>query len=113
MTDRPGQSALRSRHEGLGATLGPCFEMDVPWEYDQDTNLEHYAVRNAVAHVRLTNCVGQSLTLGVVLGFPRVSGPMSADTHPNNPWIPTLLMMGTEYPEYLLFLIHHDFGQCR
>jgi glycine cleavage system T protein (aminomethyltransferase) len=43
----PRQSALTTRHKKLGATLGPCFEMDVPWEYDQDVNLEHYAVRNA------------------------------------------------------------------
>ncbi len=43
----PRQSALRSRHEDLGASLGPCFDMDVPWEYEQDVNLEHYAVRNA------------------------------------------------------------------
>ena len=41
------QSALRSRHEELGATLDPCFGMDVPWSYDQDVNLEHNAVRNA------------------------------------------------------------------
>lgn len=43
----PRQSALTSRHKTLGAKLGPCFEMDVPWEYDQDVNKEHQAVRNA------------------------------------------------------------------
>ena len=41
------QSALRSRHEKLGATMDPCFGMDVPWSYQQDINLEHKAVRNA------------------------------------------------------------------
>ena len=57
------QSALRSRHEALGATLDPCFGMDVPWSYDQDINLEHKAVRTAaglfdVSELRKIHLVG-------------------------------------------------------
>ncbi len=43
----PRQSALASRHKALGSPLGDWNDMDVPWEYDQDVNLEHLAVRNA------------------------------------------------------------------
>jgi len=43
----PRQSALRARHEALGAKLDDWNGMDVPWEYDQDLRLEHEAVRNA------------------------------------------------------------------
>lgn len=40
-------SALESRHKALGSPLGDWNGMDVPWEYDQDVNDEHRAVRNA------------------------------------------------------------------
>lgn len=43
----PRQSALASRHKALGSKLGDWNDMDVPWEYDQDVNLENFAVRNA------------------------------------------------------------------
>ena len=41
------QSALASRHQALGSALGDWNGMDVPWEYDQDVNDEHLAVRTA------------------------------------------------------------------
>ncbi|MEX2523681.1 MAG: aminomethyltransferase family protein [Gammaproteobacteria bacterium] len=41
------QSALASRHKALGSALGDWNDMDVPWEYDQDVNAEHQAVRTA------------------------------------------------------------------
>ena len=41
------QSALASRHQALGSPLGDWNDMDVPWEYDQDVNAEHRAVREA------------------------------------------------------------------
>jgi len=40
-------SALASRHEALGAELGEWNEMGVAWEYHQDVNDEHRAVRTA------------------------------------------------------------------
>ncbi len=40
-------SALESRHQALGSPLGEWNEMDVPWEYAQDINDEHLAVRHA------------------------------------------------------------------
>ena len=43
----PRQSALASRHKALGSELGDWNDMDMAWEYDQDVNLEHQAVRNA------------------------------------------------------------------
>jgi len=43
----PRQSALAERHRALGSDLGDWNDMDVPWSYDQDPNLEHQAVRNA------------------------------------------------------------------
>jgi len=43
----PRQSALASRHKALGSELGDWNDMDVAWEYDQDVNLEHQAVRTA------------------------------------------------------------------
>ncbi len=43
----PRQSALASRHRALGSELGEWNEMDVAWEYDQDINEEHKAVRTA------------------------------------------------------------------
>ena len=59
----PRQSALTSRHVALGASLGPCFEMDVPWAYEQDVNLEHRAVRETaglfdVSGLRKVHVVG-------------------------------------------------------
>jgi aminomethyltransferase len=41
------QSALASRHKALGSPLGDWNDMDAPWEYDQDINAEHRAVREA------------------------------------------------------------------
>lgn len=41
------QSALAERHKALGSPLGDWNDMDVPWEYDQDVNAEHKAVRTA------------------------------------------------------------------
>ena len=41
------QSALAARHKALGSPLGDWNDMDVPWEYDQDVNAEHQAVRTA------------------------------------------------------------------
>jgi aminomethyltransferase len=38
-------SALASRHEALGAELGEWNDMGVAWEYNQDVNDEHKAVR--------------------------------------------------------------------
>lgn len=43
----PRQSALAARHKALGSPLGDWNDMDVPWEYDQDVNAEHQAVRTA------------------------------------------------------------------
>ncbi len=43
----PRQTALAPRHKALGSPLGEWNDMDVPWEYDQDVNLEHLAVRTA------------------------------------------------------------------
>lgn len=43
----PRQTALAARHKALGSSLGDWNDMDVPWEYDQDVNLEHLAVRTA------------------------------------------------------------------
>jgi len=40
-------SALEGRHKELGSPLGEWNGMDVPWEYDQDVNEEHKAVRTA------------------------------------------------------------------
>ena len=40
-------SALAERHVALGAELGEWNDMGVAWEYDQDVNDEHLAVRNA------------------------------------------------------------------
>ena len=41
------QSALAARHKALGSPLGDWNDMDVPWEYEQDVNAEHRAVRTA------------------------------------------------------------------
>ena len=41
------QSVLASRHQALGAGLDDWNGMDVPWEYAQDVNEEHKAIRNA------------------------------------------------------------------
>ena len=46
MTSRR-QSVLASRHRALGSELGDWNDMDVAWEYDQDVNDEHRAVRTA------------------------------------------------------------------
>ena len=43
----PRQTALASRHRALGSELAEWNEMDVPWEYAQDINDEHRAVRTA------------------------------------------------------------------
>lgn len=43
----PRQSALASRHRALGSELGDWNGMDVAWEYAQDINDEHRAVRQA------------------------------------------------------------------
>ena len=43
----PRQSVLASRHRALGSALGDWNGMDVAWEYDQDVNAEHQAVRTA------------------------------------------------------------------
>lgn len=40
-------SALEERHRALGSPLGEWNGMDVPWEYEQDVNEEHKAVRTA------------------------------------------------------------------
>jgi aminomethyltransferase len=40
-------SALEERHKALGSPLGEWNGMDVPWEYRQDVNAEHKAVRTA------------------------------------------------------------------
>ena len=40
-------SVLASRHEALGAELGDWNDMGVAWEYNQDVNDEHRAVRSA------------------------------------------------------------------
>ncbi len=42
----PRQSVIASRHRALGSELGDWNDMDVAWEYDQDVNAEHLAVRN-------------------------------------------------------------------
>ncbi len=42
----PRQSVLASRHKALGSSLGDWNDMDVAWEYDQDLDLENFAVRN-------------------------------------------------------------------
>ncbi len=43
----PRQSVLADRHRALGSNLGDWNDMDVAWEYDQDVNAEHRAVRTA------------------------------------------------------------------
>lgn len=43
----PRQSVIASRHRALGAELGDWNGMDVAWEYDQDVDEEHRAVRTA------------------------------------------------------------------
>ena len=43
----PRQSVLASRHKALGSELGDWNDMDVPWEYKQDVNLENFAVRKS------------------------------------------------------------------
>ena len=40
-------TVLESRHRALGSPLGDWNGMDMPWEYDQDINIEHRAVRTA------------------------------------------------------------------
>ncbi len=40
-------TVLESRHKALGSPLGDWNGMDMPWEYDQDINDEHRAVRTA------------------------------------------------------------------
>ncbi len=40
-------TALASRHQALGATLEDWNEMGMAWEYNQDVNDEHLAVRNS------------------------------------------------------------------
>ena len=42
-------SALAKRHQGLGAELDEWNDMGVAWEYSQDVNDEHMAVRTAAA----------------------------------------------------------------
>ena len=42
-------SALAKRHQSLGAELGEWNDMGVAWEYSQDVNDEHMAVRTAAA----------------------------------------------------------------
>jgi aminomethyltransferase len=41
------QSVLASRHRALGSELSDWNGMDVAWEYAQDINNEHVAVRTA------------------------------------------------------------------
>ncbi|MCY4641878.1 MAG: aminomethyltransferase family protein [Gammaproteobacteria bacterium] len=57
-------SVLESRHRALGSPLGEWNGMDVPWEYNQDINDEHLAVRNAaglfdVSGLKKVHVVGQ------------------------------------------------------
>ena len=43
----PRQSVIASRHRALGSDLGDWNDMDVAWQYDQDVNAEHIAIRKA------------------------------------------------------------------
>ncbi len=53
----PRQSVLNPRHIALGSSLvGDWNDMEIPWQYDQDLNKEHYAVRN-IAGLFDVSCV--------------------------------------------------------
>ena len=43
----PRQTILASRHRALGSELADWNGMDMAWEYDQDVNDEHLAIRTA------------------------------------------------------------------